>query len=314
MTEPTNPLFEDEKDFLERKKLEYERALRGDVEEIKETTVQVGKVALVGASVLGGIWLLSKAFGGGKKKKSKHKKHRAHFEDYAGFDGFDENDQEMSDLASDFQNSDYSYDDNQEFDGDEQVGDGFYYEGQNDAGYDADDNGLSDYPDFPAHSASQHGGAADDAGHFGEEYSSEETPAYSFASGNSYQARPYDDSRRLPHSDSFAEDEPATADEPTPAPKAKRSVVVPALLSFAQSETGRVVVAQVAAVALALVTKAVKDFMPKHEEEASKNADLASSSASVGVPPATWPATSAAQDAANAVHHEETLTYREPLA
>jgi hypothetical protein len=29
MTEPTNPLFEDEKDFLERKKLEYERALRG---------------------------------------------------------------------------------------------------------------------------------------------------------------------------------------------------------------------------------------------------------------------------------------------
>jgi hypothetical protein len=67
-------------------------------------------------------------------------------------------------------------------------------------------------------------------------------------------------------------------------------------------------------VALALVTKAVKDFMPKHEEEASKNADLASSSASVGVPPATWPATSAAQDAANAVHHEETLTYREPLA
>jgi len=316
MTEPTNPLFEDEKEFLERKKLEYERALRGDVEEIKETTVQVGKVALVGAGVVGGIWLLSKVFGGGKKKKSKHKKHRPHFEDYAGFDGFDENDQEMSDLASDFQGSDYSYDDNQEFDGDEQVGDGFYYEGQDEARYDADsdDNGLSDYPDFPAHSTSQHGYATDEASYPAEGQSDDEDVAHSFASNNSYQARPYDDSRRLPHSDSFAEDDADEAAEAVPAPQAKRSVIVPALMSFAQSETGRVVVAQVAAVALALVTKAVQEFMPKHEEETGKNADLAASSASVGVPPATWPATSAAQDAADAAHHEDTLTHREPLA
>jgi len=316
MTEPTNPLFEDEKEFLERKKLEYERALRGDVEEIKETTVQVGKVALVGVGVVGGIWLLSKVFGGGKKKKSKHKKHRSHFEDYAGFDGFDENDQEMSDLASDFQDADYSYDDNQEFDGDEQVGDGFYYEGQHTPDYEADtdDNGLGDYPDFPAHSTSQHGYAADEASHLGEDHGDDETPAHSYAPGNSYQARPYDDSRRLPHSDSFAEDDAAVAAEATPASQSKRSVIVPALMSFAQSETGRVVVAQVAAVALALVTKAVQEFMPKHEEETGKNADLAASSASVGVPPATWPATSAAQDAADAAHHEDILTHREPLA
>jgi len=67
-------------------------------------------------------------------------------------------------------------------------------------------------------------------------------------------------------------------------------------------------------VALALVTKAVQDFMPKHEEETGKNADLAASSASVGVPPATWPATSAAQDVADVAHHQDTITYREPLA
>jgi hypothetical protein len=318
MTEPTNPLFEDEKEFLERKKLEYERALRGDVEEIKENTVQAGKVALVGAGIVGGIWLLRKAFGGGgKKKKSKHKKHHAQFEDYAGFDGFDENDQEMNDLASDFQGSDYSYDDNQEFDGDELVGDGFYYEGQNSAEDDADeadDNGLGDYPDFPAHSASQHGAGAGEADYFGGGQSHDEDTAHSYASSDSYQARPYDDSRRLPDSNSFAEDEDLAAHESAQAPQQKKGVLMPALISFAQSETGRVVVAQVAAVALALVTKAVQEFMPKHEEETGKNADLAASSASVGVSPATWPATSAAQDVADAAHHEDTITYREPLA
>ena len=75
MTEPNNPLFEDEKEFLERKKLEYERALRGDVEEIKEQTIHAGKLALVGAGIAGGIWLIAKAFGGRKSKK-KHKKHK----------------------------------------------------------------------------------------------------------------------------------------------------------------------------------------------------------------------------------------------
>jgi len=316
MTEPTNPLFEDEKEFLERKKLEYERALRGDVEEIKETTVQVGKVALVGAGVVGGIWLLSKAFGGkSKKKKAKHKKHRPHFEDYAGFDSFDENDREMSDLASDFQDGDYFYDDKQDFDGNEVTGDGFYNEGPGNADYDtdADDNGLGDYPDFPAHSASQHGDETDGDARFDADYEDDANPAHSYASSNSYQARPYDDSRRLPHSTSFAEDD-EEASAAASAPEAKRSVILPAIMAFAKSETGRVVVAQAAAVALALVTKAVQGFMPSHEEETGKNADLATSSASVGVPPATWPATSAAQDAADASHHEDAITYREPLA
>ncbi|GAB3230166.1 hypothetical protein GCM10027346_15700 [Hymenobacter seoulensis] len=67
MADLHNPLFEDEKEFLEHQKLEYERALLGDVEEIKAKTQEVGKYVAIGASVLGGIWLLSKAFGGKKK-------------------------------------------------------------------------------------------------------------------------------------------------------------------------------------------------------------------------------------------------------
>ena len=67
MSELQNPLFDEEKEFLERKKLEYERALRGDVEHIKEQSATVGKVALVGAGLAGTIWLISKAFGGKKR-------------------------------------------------------------------------------------------------------------------------------------------------------------------------------------------------------------------------------------------------------
>ncbi len=314
MTEPTNPLFEDEKDFLERKKLEYERALRGDVAEIKETTAQAGKVALIGAGVVGGIWLLTKAFGGkSKKKKSKHKKHRPGFEDYAGFDGFDDNDQELSDLATDFQAPDYAYDPTAE----DATDDGFYSEGRADYASDDDDNGLHNYPDFPKHSTKQHGPDEADAYHFGEDAGDNEGPADSSAASSSYQARPYDDSRRLPQSNSFADSatEPeTTAPTASAKDKPKRSVLVPALISFAQSETGRVIVAQAAAVALALVTKAVQDIMPKPEAKAGKNADLATSSASVGVPPAPWPATSAAQDASAAARHDDTLIPREPLA
>jgi len=314
MTEPTNPLFEDEKDFLERKKLEYERALRGDVEEIKETTVQVGKVALVGAGVVGGIWLLSKAFGGkSKKKKHKHKK-RDGFEDYASFDGyedFDENDQEFSDLDNGFQSADYDYDQNYEY----ADADGFYTEGQGDPSYapEDDDNGLSQYPDFPAHSAAQPFTGDEDLGDNYQETSQ------AYASSASYQARPYDDSRRLPDSNSFADDEiadqyeePADQEE-VAAPKSKLSFVGPALLAFAKTETGRMLAAQAAAIGLALATKAVQGFMPKHEADADKNADLAASSASEGIQPATWPATSA-QDAAAAAHHDDIISAREPLA
>ncbi|QJX46850.1 hypothetical protein HMJ29_07810 [Hymenobacter taeanensis] len=76
MADLHNPLFEDEKEFLERQKLEYERALKGDVEEIKAKTQTIGKYAAMGAGVLGGIWLLSKAFGSKKKELGPTKKKR----------------------------------------------------------------------------------------------------------------------------------------------------------------------------------------------------------------------------------------------
>ncbi|GAB2797489.1 hypothetical protein HNQ93_003931 [Hymenobacter luteus] len=68
MADLHNPLFEDEKEFLERQKLEYERALMGEVEGIKAKTQVVSKYVAIGAGVLGGVWLLSKTFGGKKKR------------------------------------------------------------------------------------------------------------------------------------------------------------------------------------------------------------------------------------------------------
>lgn len=342
MTEPNNPLFEDEKEFLERKKLEYERALRGDVEVIKEQTIHVGKIALVGAGIASGIWLLTKAFGGRKaKKKHKKGKHKpGYFEDHAGFDGYegyDDDNQELESLATAYNSPEYAYDHADRFGED----DGFYQTGsepdyfqdQDEEG-EADDNGLSDYPDFPAHSSPQHGsnasaetnvdttyGSHTDVYHTDEDLADEvdaqkEAPAHSFASTSSYQARPYDDSRRLPESNSFAaadEDEPtpATATE-TPTPKKPR--LIPAVVAFAQTETGKVIVAQAAAIAMAFITSKVKDILPGSEAKADKNADLAHSSALAGALPATWPATTAAQDASAAAKHDDTITPREPLA
>jgi len=74
MAELHNPLFENEKEFLERQKLEYERALLGDVDAIKTKTKKASKIALVGAGVVGGVWLIAKAFGGKSDKKSNQKK------------------------------------------------------------------------------------------------------------------------------------------------------------------------------------------------------------------------------------------------
>ena len=74
MAELHNPLFENEKEFLERQKLEYERALLGDVDQLKAKTVRASKIALIGAGVAGGIWLIAKAFGGKPDKKANQKK------------------------------------------------------------------------------------------------------------------------------------------------------------------------------------------------------------------------------------------------
>jgi len=151
----------------------------------------------------------------------------------------------------------------------------------------------------------------------GDDDDNETGPAHSYASTNSYQARPYDDSRRLPESNSFAEGEKEDEDdeykeqEETTAPK--KSWLIPAIMSFAQSETGKVVLAQAAALAMGFISSKVKDIVPANAADANKNADLAASSAPVGASPEVWPATTAAQDVSAAAKHDD-LTYREPLA
>jgi hypothetical protein len=71
MSELNNPLFENEREFLERQKEEYKHALMGDVDHIKSQSQEIGKkVAMAGGVLLAG-YLLRRLFSGGDKKKSK---------------------------------------------------------------------------------------------------------------------------------------------------------------------------------------------------------------------------------------------------
>ena len=69
-------------------------------------------------------------------------------------------------------------------------------------------------------------------------------------------------------------------------------VVGSALQQFLQSDTGKVLVAQVGAFALAVVTKKAGEFFP-----ADKNADLADSSDVTAASPAALPVASSAPSA-----------------
>jgi hypothetical protein len=246
MSELTNPLFEEEKEFLERKQLEYERALRGDIEQLKGQSVMVGKVALVGVGLAGGIWLLTKAF------SSKPKKRR--------FEG-----PESADPSG--------YDDDQ----DEQE---YYTAG----------NGKR-YPSKRYHRTAQDSAAAfaaADTDDFGFGHSA--TPPHEALpveiEDDPFQDLPYDDSRRLPSTHHF-EDEPT--DHYELLGERKPSVVTSLLTGFLQSDAGKVIIAQAAAVAMALVTKKLNEFFP-----ADKNADLATSP---GYAPATGGAAAGATPA-----------------
>lgn len=73
MSELNNPLFDDPREFLERQKEEYKNALLSDVADIKNQSQQIGKNIAIGAAVLGGIYLLSRALNGNKEEKA-HKK------------------------------------------------------------------------------------------------------------------------------------------------------------------------------------------------------------------------------------------------
>ena len=68
MNELNNPLFEDQREFLERQKQEYKNALMGDVAQLKDQSQKIGKNVMLAGGALAGVWLLSKLFGGSKKK------------------------------------------------------------------------------------------------------------------------------------------------------------------------------------------------------------------------------------------------------
>ena len=69
MSDLQNPIFEDEKELLERQRLEYKNALLNDVSALKDQTSQVGKGALLLGGALAGVWIVSKIISGGKKRK-----------------------------------------------------------------------------------------------------------------------------------------------------------------------------------------------------------------------------------------------------
>ncbi|RIJ37705.1 hypothetical protein [Pontibacter oryzae] len=71
MSELNNPLFDNERDFLERQKEEYKRALMGDVDQIKSQGQEIGKKVAVAGGVLLAGWLVKRLFSGGKKKVKK---------------------------------------------------------------------------------------------------------------------------------------------------------------------------------------------------------------------------------------------------
>ena len=73
MSELNNPLFEDQKEFLERQKQEYKNALLSDVTDLKQQSQKIGKTLLIAGGALAGMWMVSSMFRG-KKKTSKRLK------------------------------------------------------------------------------------------------------------------------------------------------------------------------------------------------------------------------------------------------
>ncbi|MDO6390663.1 hypothetical protein Q4E40_11045 [Pontibacter sp. BT731] len=96
MSEIINPLFDNERELLERQKEEYKKALMGDVDQIKTQGQQIGKkVAIAGGVLVAGL-LLRSMFSGGKKKvktlkgrkAAKQSKYAAREADIPGFNRY----------------------------------------------------------------------------------------------------------------------------------------------------------------------------------------------------------------------------------
>jgi hypothetical protein len=67
MSELHNPLFENQKEFLERQKQEYKNALLSDVHDLKAQSQKVGKTLLIAGGALAGVWMISTLFRSKKK-------------------------------------------------------------------------------------------------------------------------------------------------------------------------------------------------------------------------------------------------------
>jgi hypothetical protein len=84
MSDLNNPLFDNQREFLERQKEEYKNALMGDVAQIKNQGQEIGKkVAMAGGVLLAG-YLLKRMISGGKKKALKVTKNKKGEEAVAG--------------------------------------------------------------------------------------------------------------------------------------------------------------------------------------------------------------------------------------
>jgi hypothetical protein len=238
MAELHNPLFEDEKEFLERQKLEYERALLGDVDHIKEKTQEVGKYAAIGAGVLGGIWLISKAF-----------KSRGHSEDEDDDEGYEEFEDDR--LARKAQKKR----EKQERKHSKNARRASYV--SNPAVHSVSGQGVGDDYGFGgAHQfdRGQQHHPADRADIAPDVY-------HAAAETDPFPPLAYDDARRLPVSAFNSTDQPSNG---------QPGVVASVLNSFLQSDTGKLLMAQVTAVMLAYVAKKVGEYLP-----VNKNSDLA---------------------------------------
>jgi hypothetical protein len=287
MSDLQNPLFDEEKEFLEHKKLEYERALRGDVDHIKEQSAKVGKVALVGAGLAGGIWLIAKAFGGKKKKRNRYAKTE---DDFAGNGyGFDPEGEDESDAEYYTAGNGKRYRSVRYHKSAADSARAFEEQAQPEHGREADDLGLgSKAAPLPEEVAESKAGASAYKPTYDSSFDTEEFEE------DPFKDLPYDDSRRFPVSHAF--DEASGPEAPYTNARPKNNMVAAVLQSFLKSDTGKVLVAQAAAVVLAMVTKKVSEFFP-----ADKNPDLATSPAyapdTTGAAPAVSLASPASPDA-----------------
>ncbi|MCR5888049.1 hypothetical protein LRS06_09740 [Hymenobacter sp. J193] len=250
MADLHNPLFEDEKEFLERQKLEYERALLGDVENIKEQSQRVGKFALIGAGLAGSIWLIAKAL------RSKPK---------------------------------YSLDEDEE---------------EDEYARHLHRTSPSSRP-APARRSAVDEAVADDLG-FGVGHHQNDRGAQA-----GYHAATHDRAHLAPdvyHTDAdpfqpvnFASSStPATRRPPVAAPgsDAASSIVAEAFHSFLQSDTGKMLIAQISAVLMAYVAKKIGEYLPS-----DKNPDLATSPANEAT----------TQDIDFTYHHDDANAPQQPV-